>query len=450
MNAKYLIIAGIVVIGLGLVLFLGGFGGREPEQPLLSSPAELLIYTSGARDIGKGLLYLPFASGAGEALVEAMADLDGDGTFGSGEEIAKGIPLRPRQNWKNAVAVTLPEGVASGIRIKVAYGAKSWEGRASVSREDAGALLDLASVKNPEESMKGWGIIPAYAKEPATQASRDGVPDLTQRIAECAPTAAANSIMSLAEEHGVSLGDLPTPTEIVDGLKGDMDWTPADGVLPDSFVKGKDEWAAKHGLPIRTKKVGDQHGASTLEKLLDGLAGGGAAELRLKFGDASGKVVGGHMVTVTGVRAEGGQTFIDVNDPKTPEGTETYEVVGNEIVGYPFDGVTVASWGFLQVWEGTPTGTTLEPLTEEEIKGIKEFVGEKEKIKVIVVRGKKVPLSQVHVGKGPECDSEANQIPHYHANLSSVTALDGTVIPDPGGCGYGKVQQVPVEEVEKP
>jgi len=107
-------------------------------------------------------------------------------------------------------------------------------------------------------------------------------------------------------------------------------------------------------------------------------------------------------------------------------------------------------WGFVQVWEGTPTGTALEPMTEEEVRGIKEFVGEKEKVKVIISGGKKIPISQVHVGKGPECDSEANQIPHYHANAGSVTALDGAVIPDPGGCGYGKVPQVPVEEVEVP
>ena len=69
---------------------------------------------------------------------------------------------------------------------------------------------------------------------------------------------------------------------------------------------------------------------------------------------------------------------------------------------------------------------------------------------MIIVRGKKVPLAQVHVGTGPECDSEANQIPHYHANAGSVTALDGAVLSDPGGCGYGKVRDIPVEEVLKP
>ena len=447
MKNTYLIIGGIMVIGLGLLALWGGFGVRE--QPLLSSPAELVVYTSGGEDIDKGLLYLSFASGAGEARVQAFADFNGDGAFDSGEEIARGIPLRPRENWKSAVAVTLSEGIEDGIRIKVAYGGRNWEGAAGVSREDAGALLDLATVKNPEESMKGWGN-EAHAGEPATQASRGDVPDITQRPAECAPTAAANNILSLAGEHGVSPEDLPTPTEIIDGLKGDMDWTPADGVLPDAFVRGKNEWAAKHGLPIRTEKVGDQHGASTLEHVLDAMAGGGASELRLKFGDASGRAVGGHMVTVTGVRAEGGQTFIDVNDPKSPEGTETYEVVGNEVIGYPFEGITVLSWGFVQRWEGTPTGTSLEPLTEEEVRGIKEFVGEKEKIKVIVVRGKKVAISQVHVSTGPECDSEANQFPHYHANTGSVTALDGSVLQDPGGCGLGKVRDVPVEEVEAP
>jgi hypothetical protein len=436
----------VAVAGGGLWALTARRQTRPPGEQLLGDTLELQVYTSGGRAVAAAL-YVPFVGSVRGATVDVALDTDGDGAFDLGRD---DIPIVPRADWKHGFALDLAGKKLQRPRGRVALDTgESLEAVVTLRQEDVGSLLDLATVTNPEESMKGWGRA-ALAKEPATEASRGNVPDLTQRIAECAPTAAANSIMSLAEEHGRSLADLPTPTEIVDELKGDMDWTPADGVLPDNFVRGKNEWAAKNGLPIRTEKVGDKDGAKTIQELLDAMASSAAAELRVRFADANGKVVGGHMVTVTGVRTSGGQTFIDVNDPKTPAGTETYEVNGNVIEGYPFDGLAVASWGFVQRWEGSPTGTSLEPLTDEEVRGIKEFVGEQEKIKVIVVNGKKVPLEQVHVGKGPECDSEQNQLPHYHANAGSVTALDGTVTPDPGGCGYGKVRDVPVEEVALP
>lgn len=70
----------------------------------------------------------------------------------------------------------------------------------------------------------------------------------------------------------------------------------------------------------------------------------------------------------------------------------------------------------------------------------------KQKIQAIVVGDKKIPLSEVHVATGPECDGD----PHYHANASAAKATDGTNVPDPGGCGYGKVEDVKIEEVDLP
>ena len=68
----------------------------------------------------------------------------------------------------------------------------------------------------------------------------------------------------------------------------------------------------------------------------------------------------------------------------------------------------------------------------------------KPKIKVIVVEGKQIPLSEIFIGTGPDCDS-----PHYHAkNEVSVKALDGSIIQDPGSCGFGKVKETPVIEVQ--
>lgn len=67
------------------------------------------------------------------------------------------------------------------------------------------------------------------------------------------------------------------------------------------------------------------------------------------------------------------------------------------------------------------------------------------KIQIIMYNGKQVPLKQLYVGHGSDCDS-----PHYHATSGNVTTLDGTVIPDPENCGYGKLKDVQVTEVSIP
>lgn len=66
------------------------------------------------------------------------------------------------------------------------------------------------------------------------------------------------------------------------------------------------------------------------------------------------------------------------------------------------------------------------------------------KIQVIIVDGKKIPLSEVKVALGSDCDSD-----HYHAvNHISVIALDGSTVPDPGACGFGKVKETKIVDVE--
>ncbi len=65
------------------------------------------------------------------------------------------------------------------------------------------------------------------------------------------------------------------------------------------------------------------------------------------------------------------------------------------------------------------------------------------KIQVITFNGKQIPLTEVYIGTGPDCDS-----PHYHAkDHTSAKSIDGSVIVDPGGCGFGRVKEVKVEEV---
>ncbi len=65
-------------------------------------------------------------------------------------------------------------------------------------------------------------------------------------------------------------------------------------------------------------------------------------------------------------------------------------------------------------------------------------------MRVLIIQGKQVSFDQVKATVGTEC----GQASHYHAkNNGVVTAIDGTTIPDPGGCGYGKEADLTVVEV---
>lgn len=68
----------------------------------------------------------------------------------------------------------------------------------------------------------------------------------------------------------------------------------------------------------------------------------------------------------------------------------------------------------------------------------------KPKIQVIEFQGKKIPLSEIEERSGPDCDS-----PHYHAkDHTAAKALDGSTVSDPGACGFGRVRETIIKEVE--
>ncbi len=70
-------------------------------------------------------------------------------------------------------------------------------------------------------------------------------------------------------------------------------------------------------------------------------------------------------------------------------------------------------------------------------------------IKVIIFDDKKIALSELITGAGPECLSNNKQASHYHAiNHTQAKALDGTLVFDPGGCGFGKVDEVEIVETQ--
>ncbi|MBI4067621.1 hypothetical protein HY407_04510 [Candidatus Gottesmanbacteria bacterium] len=72
------------------------------------------------------------------------------------------------------------------------------------------------------------------------------------------------------------------------------------------------------------------------------------------------------------------------------------------------------------------------------------------KIQVIDVNGKKVPVSELKTSIGSECMSSNREVEHYHAkNGTSAQVIDGSDVSDPGGCGFGKVEEIKIEEIEK-
>lgn len=116
----------------------------------------------------------------------------------------------------------------------------------------------------------------------------------------------------------------------------------------------------------------------------------------------------------------------------------------------PFGLITLAAAIIVVAWsllgQRQPQTTVL---TETTVSSPSPAATPNPKIKVIVFEGKKIPLTELIVGTGPECTNSPQEAAHYHAkDHQAARALDGTMVGDPGGCGYGKVTQVPIEEVE--
>lgn len=97
--------------------------------------------------------------------------------------------------------------------------------------------------------------------------------------------------------------------------------------------------------------------------------------------------------------------------------------------------------GFLAFTNDKAPNTAVAPVNTE--------IPSKHKKLGIEYNSKIIPLSELQARTGPDCTVSGEQVSHYHAkNEVSATATDGTVIPDPGSCAYGKVSEVTVVEIE--
>jgi len=345
--------AAIIIIGSFFVLNTSEDTQETSAEKLIEETLLVTTFTSIGEATGNVLLQVPFLKTLENlAYISIAVDSDSDGSFGENEYLVTDFPVRPQANWKSGYYASSALPITDGLSARITIDGTDYTVSTQTQVFEVGELLDLASVTDPENAIKGWGISIAHAEGDTVEITQENVPDISQKPGECGPTAAANSLISLIAKNGKP-ADLPgTPGEIIEDLKGDMKWTLENGSPTDNFVAGKNAWAKKHGLPIVTEKVGDVHGITTLDSIKEALEAGSAVELRIKFAGADGSIAGGHMVTVTGIHQGDGQTYIDINDPATPEGTETVEIRSNRITNYgPWEGITGMSWGFVQTWK---------------------------------------------------------------------------------------------------
>lgn len=459
---KILILIAVVVVILIAFLVFNREGPTETR--IIEDTAVITLFEGTEGRTKDALVSIPFLASLSNIKVSVSLDIDGDGTYSDSENIISDVPIRAQANWKSGFYFETPQNIEEVTNAQVTIDEQIFDIGISIQTQDVGSLLELETITNPEEAMKGIGI--AYAQTD-TEISNDDVPDINQKPGECAPTAAANGLIDLVRENGTKDQQLGDPNDLINDLKEHMKWTRANGVLPDDFVAGKNSWAAENDLPIKTEKVGDKDGISTVEDIKEALENGDAVELRIKFGNAQGRAVGGHMVTVTGIHQDGDEVHLDINDPATVDsGTESVQVSGNQFTNYgPWDGFTVLSWGFVQSWTGpepTPisTGSVGEPIPVTNVTGensvaAPEFRLEPQemnfteigkltpedlrdlgalKISVLQYGGQSFPFPFEQFGP-IVVNFEECPIGHFHGpgfTLDLKTASD----PDPGECGW--------------
>ncbi len=452
---KLLLTAVLVVVLVVGIMLLAPSGGVLGGAVTITS-----IDASAGQPTGRAMLSIAIRRESDDSLLlNAAVDANTNGSYEADEWVVKNMPAYTRPDWsdnfafalKNPSTTSLPVMVLLGQTPITSFAATDEMEQVTVSapieHQVIGDLLDLSSVTNPTESMKaGQTVVRQPKPEGVPNTFHSDTPDLPQRKDECAPTSAANSIIRLAGDHN-RIDAIPRdPQELIDLLKGQMGWTSQNGVLVGDFSPGKEAVAQKLNLPITSETVTGDPG-HIVDRIDDTMTAGGAAEIRIQSSylgtDGKVHIVGGHMVTVVNVVRDGQLTSLQIHDPLSPSGTDTYQLDSDgNLIGYPYlggdksDAIHVqVKAGFLQQW--------IEENDQSVLNDIRE-VKERAWVKVIDVDGHKIPLSEVQVEGPGTCPDD-----HYHASRGGVAkALDGTMVPDsaPQHCGFGKVSEKPVQE----
>lgn len=197
----------------------------------------------------------------------------------------------------------------------------------------------------------------------------EGVPDMDQKINECVPTSAANSLRWLAKGNNFT-DKLPlSDTELLGELKDDMKWKVESGIIVDqNFLTGKDAFVSRHKLPIVTHQVGGKFDINIVAKIAEELRKGQDVEIDMEYGeykaDGSYERRGGHMVTVVGATGTADSQYLDIHDPLSsgPSKLDRYKIDGTRVVDYKYEGkaVTYIRYAYAE----SPTTPPSEPVND--------------------------------------------------------------------------------------
>ena len=168
---------------------------------------------------------------------------------------------------------------------------------------------------------------------------RHDTPGILQGENECAPTAAAQSLLWLQVRHpGALSGKLPNQADLIDQLKKGMKWT-ANGIQPGNFKPGKEKVIKDLNLDglIVTKSGGQFDGTNTFDFVKKEIERGEDVELRIQYRKADGSPDGGHWVTAVGWFDNGTKKKLYFKDPLTGGTTiDEYELDGTRIMNYKY------------------------------------------------------------------------------------------------------------------
>lgn len=383
MNKKILL-ALIALLIIGILLVLGGGGGRTA---LLGEGIAIYRTTIAEVPTSQGFMHIPF-TGSSEryTVINIALDVNGDGAYAAYETTAG-----TQEEWIimnefpdiSGMANRLPFTIidpqfgtkpASGIAVisTELFEEDAWpaEIAAGETEEKAFTVAEVileARDKNREndptgERATGFPALtfaetahaqaappPAPAPVPAQQnagpyARHETAYDQDQRYNECGPTSVTNSFRMLAKKYGLEDRIPAEPTDITDELKSDLDWN--DGVRHDNMIKGKQSFINRHRLPFEAHQIGSKDDPELLKKIRDEIAKGQAVEAWIEFQNASGTIVGAHLVTVVGAGFQNGRNVITITDPDTASGggggsRDLYRVnPTNYMPQYGWDGVS--------------------------------------------------------------------------------------------------------------
>jgi hypothetical protein len=165
---------------------------------------------------------------------------------------------------------------------------------------------------------------------------RYDIPGILQGVNECAPTAAAQSLLWLKARYG-DLATLPNQAQLITDLKTGMSWT-ASGINPNNFVPGKNFVTTKYSLPVSTTAGGAFNGTGTFNFIKQEIEAGEDVEMRIQYpGD------GGHWVTIAGWYDDGTTQKLYFKDPLTGGNTvDEYVINGTTITNYKYGNGTIS------------------------------------------------------------------------------------------------------------